>query len=194
MAPDVLIPRPATELLVDQVRQHVSPDEPVRLADIGTGSGAIALALTVHLPRATVVATDISPRALSIAHYNARHHRLTERMTFAYGSLLEPFSRLPVPEVIVANLPYLRPDEMTEPTIQHEPRLALAGGETGLLLVWRLLDQLHSVQPWRGLVLELGPEQVEPVSRHLQAQWPRYRLEKISDGQNNRGVALWANP
>ncbi len=191
VTPDVLIPRPATELLVDEIVQRVPADQAVTIADIGTGSGAIALALALNLPHAKIIATDISPQALSIAHYNARHSGLTQRIQFLQGTLLEPLQRVATPDIIVGNLPYLRPDQFTEPSIQHEPRLALAGGRDGLTLVWRLLDQLHQVYPWAGLVLELHPNQVETVGAHLASQWPQYSISRVSDGQTDRGVVLW---
>lgn len=191
VTPDVLVPRPATELLVDAILGRVAPEEKVAIADIGTGSGAIALALAMSLPHAQIVATDISPQALSIAHYNARHSQLTGRITFHHGSLLEPLQRLAQLDIIVANLPYLRPEQMAEPSIQAEPRLALAGGRDGLLLVWRLLDQLHLVHPFRGLVLELDPSQTDVVGSHLAAQWPQYQVNDITDGQATHGVAMW---
>lgn len=191
VAPEVLIPRPATELLIDHVRERVPSDEHVVMADIGTGSGAIAIALATHFPRATILATDISPVALSIAHYNAHHHHLTSRIRFAYGSLLTPLAKLPSPDVIVANLPYLTPEEMRETTIQSEPRLALAGGHDGLHILRAFCDQLPTVSPWRGLVLELSPHHVDKVMDFFTAHWPQYRAETLSDGRAIRGIALW---
>lgn len=191
--PEVLVPRPTTELLIDHVREHVDSDEAVTLADVGTGSGAIALALAISFPRAQILATDISPTALSLAHYNAHHLHLTSRLLFAHGSLLAPFAQLPTPDVIVANLPYLTPDEMVEPSIQHEPRLALAGGRDGLTVVRALLDQIHTVNPWRGLVLELSPHHIEPVRDFMEAQWPQYTSAIITDGQSARGLGFWSN-
>ncbi len=191
VTPDVLIPRPTTELLVDEVRRRVDPQEDVTVVDVGTGSGAIALAVATSLPRVRVVATDVSPAALSLAHYNIRHNRLTERVTFLHGSLLEPFHQALSPDVIVANLPYLRTDQLSEPSIQSEPRLALDGGADGLKVVWQFLDQLPMVQPLTGLVLELDPSQVDTVASHLAAIWPHYDVHEINDGSASRGIALW---
>lgn len=189
---DVLVPRPASELLVDEVLRRVAPNDGLTVADIGTGSGAIALALSTSLPQSRVIATDVSAQALSVAHYNIRHNNLTDRVTFVHGSLLEPFDRLPSPDIIVANLPYLRTDQLSEKSISHEPTLALDGGADGLDLVWKLIDQLPSVHPFQGLLLELDPAQIIPVTNLLTSLWPQYTVEPISDGQADRGVVMWA--
>jgi|SRR5581483_2128579 len=124
-----LIPRPETEeLVLEALKQH-----PRSVADIGTGSGAIALALAAHLPKASIYATDISEEALDLARENALRLKLDARIKFLRGNLAEP---LPEPvELMVANLPYIMspwlknlPKEITE----FEPNLALDGGVDGL--------------------------------------------------------------
>lgn len=127
--PRALIPRPETETLVLEALKL----NPKSVADIGTGSGAVALALAKHLPDAKIYATDISGEALQLALENARRLGLAKKITFLQGSLLEP---IPEPvELITANLPYVRRRWIEELPIEiknFEPRIALDGGGDGL--------------------------------------------------------------
>jgi release factor glutamine methyltransferase len=160
----VLIPRPETELLIDTVLELArSAADPSHLwiADIGTGSGAIAVTLAVHLPHAHILATDISPEALDVARHNARRQAVSDRTEFRLGNLLAPIDR-PV-QLIVANLPYIRDDEWTflSRTIRnHEPAIAFHGGPDGMALVCRLLnDAPRILAPGGSIVLEIGAAQ-----------------------------------
>ena len=145
--PGVLIPRPETELLVDEslreLRARLARQRRAVFVDVGTGSGAIAIAVAKTLPQADVYATEVSPAALAIAQYNARRLRAAGRVRFLPGDLLEPL-REPS-DVIAANLPYIPTGSIASlaPELrEHEPRLALDGGEDGLALIRRLLLQL----------------------------------------------------
>jgi release factor glutamine methyltransferase len=164
VTPAVLIPRPETEWLVDLVLQEwsASPETtPATVADLGTGSGAIALALAAGLPGAIILATDFSAEALEIARENAALHPELS-VQFYQGDLLAPLPH--PPEAIVANLPYLTEAEMQAlpPDVQAEPATALAGGKDGLDLVHRLLDSIPDETVFIALELGLGqPEMVE---------------------------------
>ncbi|MBL0922631.1 MAG: peptide chain release factor N(5)-glutamine methyltransferase [Phycisphaerales bacterium] len=144
----VLIPRPATETIVERILQHArsTPDfsgpkgEGMTIADVCTGSGAVAVATIKNLAGARAVATDISPDALQVAALNASRHGVAERVAFAHGDLLEPAARLK-PEggfhVLAANPPYIPDHEWGEvaPNVKnHEPELALRGGPDGMRL------------------------------------------------------------
>lgn len=162
-----LIPRQETEALVE-ASIRLSDNYFYGLAtilDIGTGSGAIAVSLAVMLPKATVIATDISDGALRTAAANASRHGVADRILFRCGDLLDPVQE-PV-DIVVANLPYVTDTEMEvlAPEIKlHEPGTALEGGADGLDLVRRLLEQvgLLASRP-RFLALEVGENQIRPT-------------------------------
>lgn len=174
VSPAVMVPRPETERLVEVALERLVEEKGrLRIADIGTGSGAIAIALAVHLPHATFYATDISPEALAVAQRNARRHGVAERFQWAIGSLLEPFRRpsgreweegLPL-DAIVSNPPYIPTAllEALQPEIsRYEPRQALDGGADGLEVVRALLEQAPSFLRGRGwLFCEIGHDQGE---------------------------------
>jgi release factor glutamine methyltransferase len=155
VTPDVLIPRPETEHLVESALQWAQGRHDLRLVDVGTGSGAIAVTLAVHLPEARVWAVDVSAAALDVARRNAIRHGAAERITFVQGDLLEPLIAADQPvDLIAANLPYIASDELqTLPVAQFEPLLALDGGTDGLDLIRRLLVQAPRVLARDGLLL-----------------------------------------
>lgn len=160
----VLIPRPETEVLVERAlaaaRARGRPD--LVLADIGTGSGCIAVALACHLPQARVYATDISPQALEVAGENVRRHGLAERVLLLCGDLCAP---LPEPvDLLVSNPPYTVWDDLPAGITAFEPRLALDGGSDGLEVYRRLLPQIGAwVLPGGQALLEVGDGQAEAV-------------------------------
>lgn len=164
VTPAVLIPRPETELLVEEALAWAK-DHPVRwAADIGTGSGALAVTFAAHHPDARVMAVDASPEALAVAEGNAARHGVGERVTFAQGNLLQPLiDRGIQPELIMANLPYIPSGELPALAVTRwEPRLALDGGPDGLELVRRLLHEAQQVcAPGALLLLEIGAGQGE---------------------------------
>jgi release factor glutamine methyltransferase len=165
----VLVPRPETELLVEQtlaLASYCTPaTRPLAIADIGTGSGAIAIALAVHLPMARIVATDISPEALDVAQNNARRHGVAERIMFLEGDLLAPLSHLSHPlDIIVSNPPYTIIDEIDEGVRLHEPTLALDGGDDGLSAYRRLIAAMPRwLRPGGAAVVEIGATQANAV-------------------------------
>ncbi|MEQ8785588.1 MAG: peptide chain release factor N(5)-glutamine methyltransferase [Pirellulaceae bacterium] len=173
VTPDVLIPRPETELAVvtvlDLLKEH-GVAEP-RIVDVGTGSGAIAVALAVHAPKSRVTATDLSPTALAIARENAHTHGVAERIEFVEGDLLTPLPAEPMFDAVVSNPPYVsQPEYDVLPTEikGHEPRMALLGGETGCEVVGRLIPQAaERLLPDGHLVMEFSPMVEQEVFRLL---------------------------
>ena len=117
-------------------------ERPLLIADIGTGSGAIAVALAVNLPRSRIFATDISGEALEVAEINCRRHGVADRVQLLSGDLLTPLPQLV--DIIIANLPYIPDaelDNLAPEVSRYEPRLALSGGPDGLEYIRRLIDQ-----------------------------------------------------
>ena len=172
----VLIPRPETELLVDLVLAQIS-DRPQTqvVADVGTGSGAIAITVAVHAPEAKVYGVDISRDALDVAEENKRRLIPDGGPLFLEGDLLNP---LPEPaDVIVANLPYIADEEysgLQSDVRDYEPRLALQAGAEGLDLIKRLLEQLGDKLRANGAVLlEISPRQGEVVQKLAQELRPK---------------------
>ncbi len=170
VTPAVLIPRPETEGLVEQALfmalMGMESTELI-IADIGTGCGAIAINLAIHLPAARIFAVDVDDAVLDVASFNIRAHGVSDRVSLAKGDLLDA---VPEPvDLIVANLPYIPTERIPtlQPEVQKEPRLALDGGPDGLDLVRRLLTQAEDKLKDHGIILlELDPEQV-PVVQEL---------------------------
>ena len=161
VAPGVLIPRPESELLVEETLDFVRgyfPEEDPIVAEIGTGSGAIAISLALILPKAEIYATDISASALEIARVNCERHGVQDRVHLLEGDVLAP---LPEPvDIIIANLPYIGDEELDElgdEIRMFEPLEALAGGGDGLDKVRQLLVKVDEKLRPEGLVLlEIG--------------------------------------
>lgn len=169
--PNVLIPRPETESLVEHALFMALMGMETRelvIADVGTGTGAIAINLAIHLPAARIYAIDSTDPVLDVASYNIRAHNVADRVRLLKGDLLEPLGE-PV-DLIIANLPYIPTDRIPtlQPEIQWEPKQALDGGPDGLNLVRRLLHQAASdkLKEHGIIIMELDPEQV-PSAREL---------------------------
>jgi len=190
----VLIPRPETELLVEKAIELAGKvgdsgygigvsSYPITLADVGTGSGAIAVSLAVHLPQATIYALDSSAEALEVAARNVRHHRVERRVHLLRGDLLSP---LPEPvDIVVANLPYVSEVELAElpPEIRcYEPLSALDGGPDGLRHIRRLLAQAREYfRPHGAVLLEIGATQGEAVAELARRHFPTAEIEIARD-------------
>ena len=171
---DTLIPRPETEQLVEAVLNHITsqpaPAHPLKILDIGTGTGAIPIALATHLPTAQFTAVDISPAALAIAHENAERHHLASRIKFVESNLLTKLSGETF-DIIVSNPPYVSPTDASTlaPEVRdHEPHLALFGqpeqNQDGLGIYRLLIPQAHAALSPDGLLaLEIGFGQSDPI-------------------------------
>jgi len=205
VTPAVLIPRPETELLVEAVlschpaaqrRDLLLPSAPpLHILDVGTGSGAIAIALAAHLPHAHITATDISPAALSLARANAARHNLSAHIRFIESDLLAAFAPTETFDAIVSNPPYVPAGDRAtlHPQVRdHEPATALFAGSDGLDIYRRLIPQAHAALAPHGLLaLEIGHNQRDPIATLL-ANWHAVRF--LNDLQRIPRVALARKP
>jgi len=178
----VLIPRPETEILVDSaltvIQRKLSAGQIPVVADIGTGSGAIPIAIAVKEPRLPYLyACDISSAALEVAYLNCVHHHVEKRVRLLQGNLLEPLPE--AVDVLIANLPYVGTQELDilAPDVKdYEPDLALFSGPEGLNLLHRLCREARQtgvLKPEAVMLLEIGYQQREPLTHLLQELWPR---------------------
>lgn len=177
--PGVLVPRPETEILVEEAISILSERQSRAFAggtgaeytvvDVGTGSGAIGVSIAYYAPNVKVIATDLDHLALEVARENAALLGVSERITFLKGDLLDPVSS-PV-DMILANLPYIGEEEinhLTREVRDFEPKTALLGGRTGIELIERLIDQVPSKLVRHGwLLLEVGAGQASRVCSHV---------------------------
>ncbi|BDV00107.1 release factor glutamine methyltransferase [Thermodesulfomicrobium sp. WS] len=161
VSPAVLIPRPETEGIVDVVRRHVPADVTGWVVDVGTGSGALAVALATVLPQARVLGTDTSAAALQVAAGNVRRHRLEGRVCLARMDLVSGVN-LARCTVLVANLPYVpQGRELSREVLHFEPHIALFAGADGLEAYRRLLPQLGGMSPGALVVCEVDASHAE---------------------------------
>jgi release factor glutamine methyltransferase len=192
--PRVAIPRPETELLVEQALELANSRFPRSciIADIGTGCGAIAIALASNLTQAKVYATDISAPALEVAAMNCQRHSLTGQVQLLQGDLLDP---IPEPvHLVVANLPYVRDSEIAELSAESrlfEPMIALAGGDDGLKWIRKLLSQAGAKINRDGAILiEIGYDQGLAVTSLAREAFPGAVIRIIPDLDGHDRVVL----
>ncbi len=167
----VLIPRPETELLVElalDCSRHLNPDKPIRIIDIGTGSGAIAVSLAKHLPEAEIWAVDVSGEALNVTQANAIRHHVMERLHLLQGDLFDALDNTGcVFDLLVSNPPYIRRAEMVTlpPEIREwEPLTALDGGDDGLEFYRRIIAAGPRFADDGGsMLLEIGSDMAGDV-------------------------------
>ncbi len=188
VTPDVLIPRPETEILVEEAlkiaRQLVSrPVSPLRILDMGTGSGCVAVSLAKLLPGAEIEAVDISRDALRIAKENARLNNV--RIHFIEGDLFSAFSfQLSAYSLIISNPPYIPTGEIDglQVEIGYEPKIALDGGKDGLDFYRRLIAQAPPfLRPGGELIMEMGAGQLERISELLHRSRELELTEVVKD-------------
>jgi len=170
VTPDVLIPRPETELLVELVLVWARKQHASRIADIGAGSGVIAITLAAEMPSLHITAVDLSAPALEIARSNARQLGVAARITFLEGNLLQPLRAaacFPL-DAIVANLPYIAEEDYPAlmPEVRdYEPRAALLAREGGTALIRELIEECAELLRPRGLLaVEVGMGQAEHIA------------------------------
>ena len=188
VTPDVLIPRPESELLVDAALDHLRQARFRRTlaADVGAGSGAVGIALAKHRRTVQLVCCDVSRDALRVARQNARlllPQRSSRRTAFVQGDLLTP---LPGPfHCVVANLPYVpeeRLPELEPEVAEHEPRIALTPGSHGTELILRLITQLPTRLHSNGIaLLEIDPGQESAVADAARQMMPDAEIDVLDD-------------
>lgn len=186
---DVLVPRPETETLVERalafLRAHEPPqrDVPLRVCDIGTGSGIVAISIARALPAVTVDAVDCSGGALEVARRNAVLHDVDGRVRCMFGDVLDgmPYAQY---DCIVANLPYVPTADipaLPDP-LAHEPQIALDGGADGLALYRRLLRRARHYMHERGaLFMEAAPPTIEALAALTREALPDARVQIVPD-------------
>jgi len=169
VAPGVLIPRPETELLAERGIGLLPKDAPSRVADLGTGCGAIAIAVAAHRPLARVVATDLSPEALGIARANAERHALAAAIELRQGDWFEALEPGEAFDVILSNPPYVPTGDLEKamPEVRdHEPRVALDGGPDGLAALRHVVAGAAAwLVPGGWLAVEVGAGQADAVAK-----------------------------
>jgi release factor glutamine methyltransferase len=179
VTPAVLIPRPETEFIIEETLDVLRASPAPHVADIGTGSGCLAVTMAVEHPHARVTASELSEDALAVARANAARHRVADRMTFVHTSYLDgvegPF------DVIVANPPYVRDADRPALSrdVRHEPEVALFGGGDGLRNVAGVLDTAVAKLVAGGwLAMEFGYGQEDGVEQLVDAR-PQLRLDRV---------------
>jgi release factor glutamine methyltransferase len=188
VTPAVLIPRPETEHVIEAVVELANSAsqavEVLKIVDVGTGSGCIALALAKELPNAEIHATDISPAALEIARANAARHQLDSRIQFHEADLLAGIQKVPF-DFVVSNPPYV--GESEEDSVQldvrkHEPRRAVFAGPIGTEVIERLVPQAHEVlKPGGWLVMEISGT-IAPRVQELLSGWADVQITNDLQG------------
>ncbi len=193
VSPDTLIPRPETERVVSHALDAIAQIDTPRILDLGTGSGAILLALLSERSKALGMGVDISPDALNIAKDNARTHNLTERVRFVQSDLFEEITDRY--DLIVANPPYIKRSEIDGLDLSvrgFEPHLALDGGEDGLDFYRRIAQGAKEyLSPKGAVVMEIGYDQgPSVVSLMVNAGFPSVRLNRDLSQQNRIVTAM----
>ena len=191
--PAVLIPRPETELLIEEalkIREKYcfSDSYPLKILDLGTGSGAIAISLAKEIENATIWASDISSEALDLAKDNAKHHGLNGKITFCQGDLLQPFSHTSMKfDMIISNPPYIPSDSFKTlpPEVQYyEPRIALDGHENGMHFIKRIINESEIYLKSGGwLLIEMDPDQTEHALYLIDSTHSYSYKERLMDYQ-----------
>ena len=186
VTPQTLIPRPETETLLALALEKIPQDMPLRIADLGTGTGAIALVIARERPRSEVIATDISPAALSVAKYNAERLGL-DNVHFVCGSWCRAFT-VDAFDFILSNPPYVAESDphLREGDLRFEPRNALAAGPEGLDALRRIIPGAHDRLRTGGwLIVEHGYDQGEKVMQLMRTQG----FGRISDHPDAAGLS-----
>jgi release factor glutamine methyltransferase len=187
VTPAVLVPRPDTETLVDaalhwaRARQHAA----LRIVDVGTGSGCIAVTIAAELPDAVLVASDISGDAIEVARENARRHGVEDRITFVQGSWLQPLQPHAPFEMLLSNPPYVTEAELRELAADvrnYEPHAALVAGEDGMEAYGHILQGAAALlTPGAYVALEVDPRRAEQVEARVAQHLPGAATRRLHD-------------
>ena len=181
-----LIPRPETELLIDEVLAIADKEQTLTIVEVGIGSGIISTVLAQELPKAKIIAIDISPDALKVARKNIEAFGLGERIELRQGDLLEPISEKI--DILVSNPPYIADSEPLESNLDYEPDLALFGGTIGDEIIQRLLDETIAREiPF--FACEMGYDQKPKVENYLDNRYDELKFYKDLAG-HDRGFVL----
>jgi release factor glutamine methyltransferase len=188
----VLIPRPETELLVKTALDVIPAQTSYTVADIGTGSGAIAIAIAKNRLESRIYAVDISRAALEVARINCDKHGVSSQIHLLQGILLEPV--IDSVKLIVANLPYINHHDfgnLDKEIRVYEPEIALYGGKDGLGIIRELLQQV-SASTWKPdyILLEIGYDHCSLLSQAVNCFLPRASIEIIKDYNSNDRLAI----
>ncbi len=190
----VLIPRPETETLVEAALDAARASGARRILDVGTGCGAVAVALAVELPGAEIVATDVSEAVLEVAPANAERHGVSDRIEFRCGSLLEPLAAGERFDLIVSNPPYCREDEIEglEPEVRAwEPSRALVSGSDGLWHSERLIAAAPAHLEEEGrLMIEVGTQADGVRELAVRGGWRDVRVYRDLAGRDRVVAAV----
>ena len=191
---DTLVPRPETEILVEQTLMLVPQDTACHILDLGTGSGAIALAIASERPKTTVAAVDSSDAALKVARENAKLHKL-HNVNFLLGNWTESVADQTF-DLIVSNPPYVRDDDPVLEDLKHEPRFALTAGPDGLDAIRKIAKEAKTVIAPNGcILLEHGAEQQNAVAAILrQSGWTDIACFQDLAGQPRVTTARMSTP
>jgi len=177
VSPDVLIPRPETEFIIEAALAIVQDrNTPVRIIDLCTGSGCIAVSLAKELTAARIIATDASEKALAVARENTRRHGVSEQIRFLPGDLFEPLEELDIRgqiDIIVSNPPYVQAGDLStlQPEVRdYEPEMALIAGPGGTEIAKRIIQLSPEYLKKNGaLIMEMGLGQAEALTRMVEA-------------------------
>jgi release factor glutamine methyltransferase len=200
VSPAVLIPRPETELMVESVlewQNSRSDPDSLRILDLGTGPGTLAVTLAHEIPQARVTAVDCSPMALQTALKNAQTHGVVNRVDFVEGDILGDWNFLKTGQwdVVLANPPYISTQDFPGliPDVSHyEPRLALDGGSDGLDFYRRIVPEASTRLGEGGvLVLEVGDTQATAVLQEVE-RCGEYEMENVKPDYSGRDRLVWA--
>ena len=187
VTPDVLIPRPETELLVEQALSLIEESDKLGVCDIGTGSGCIAIALAKRRPGIKVVATDLSEKALRVALRNAVRNGVSDRIIFLASDCFAAIKGSANFDLLVCNPPYVAADALAglqREVREYEPRIALTPGDDGLTVIRRLLNESHGyLKPGGHLLMEIGFDQRARVAELVDAKvWELREIHKDLQG------------
>ncbi|MFC2033822.1 peptide chain release factor N(5)-glutamine methyltransferase [Chloroflexota bacterium] len=178
---DVLIPRPESEMLVEQALKITKNQAISTIAEIGTGCGSIAISLALNLKQVNIYATDISSKALNIARINCQKHGVADKICLLEGDMLDPLPE--TVDLIIANLPYVKQSELSSiNTIGFEPSLAFDGGPDGLGAIYKLCNQISGNLNQKGyIILEIGQGQSETIVNFLTDTFTTAKIEVVPD-------------